>query len=275
MIRYANDTDLAEVRRLWDICFPEDENFNNYYFKNLVNLKNVLVFIENDKVISMLQRLPYEFSRMGKVTYIYGVCTEPAYRSKGLMKKLMDFSFKEDIRQGIKASILIPASKSLFNMYERFGYSDAFYTSKKKYQLNGRDVSDEFEIVKCDYAHIPLMNRLYEDKLKNIGHVLRTDKYWKIQLDMFAVLSSEVLCLYNTNQFLGYSFVCTPSNPMVQEIFTIDDIYDKTFAELIIKRYNIKEIELTSIGKENKFGMIKYHQDSYYDDMAYMNLMFD
>lgn len=85
---------MEEVKQLWNLCFrQEDPSYTDYYFKNLFQCQNCLVYIVDGKVVSSLIRAPHELVLNGQVlrtSMILGVCTHPDYRKKGYMKALME-----------------------------------------------------------------------------------------------------------------------------------------------------------------------------------------
>ena len=80
MIRFANNNDINNIINLWEKCFGKND-FSEWYFKTQYSCENTLVHEENGEISSMLQRLSYEISNVGKVTYIFGACTSPEYRN--------------------------------------------------------------------------------------------------------------------------------------------------------------------------------------------------
>ena len=89
MIRFAYENDVRLIRELWDIAFPEEPDFNSYFFENIFDHRNTLINIRDNELLAMTQMMPYEIKNMGKVTYIYGAATNPKYRKQGLMSELL------------------------------------------------------------------------------------------------------------------------------------------------------------------------------------------
>ena len=135
-----NDRIKNETRVLWDKCFSEeDKRFVDFYFEKRYN-ENDNIFIEkNGKVVSALQLISYPFSYYGKTigcSYLSGCCTDPDYRSQGLMNDLIIKALKQAKNNGACFAALIPASESLFNYYAGTNFVTTFDYSKIRINLS-------------------------------------------------------------------------------------------------------------------------------------------
>ena len=123
-----------QTRILWDKCFSEeDKRFVDLYFeKRYTDEDNI--FIEKDnKVVSAMQLISYPFSYYGKTiacSYFSGCCTDPEYRSQGLMNELIIKALRQAKNNGACFAALIPASESLFNYYAGTNFVPTFDYSK-------------------------------------------------------------------------------------------------------------------------------------------------
>ena len=138
-----NDRIKNETRILWDKCFSEeDKRFVDFYFEKRYN-ENDNIFIEKDgKVVSALQLISYPFSYYGKTigcSYLSGCCTDPDYRSQGLMNDLIIKALKQAKNNGACFAALIPASESLFNYYAGTNFITTFDYSKIRINLSHKD----------------------------------------------------------------------------------------------------------------------------------------
>ena len=135
-----NDRIKNETRVLWDKCFSEeDKRFVDFYFEKRYN-ENDNIFIEKDgKVVSALQLISYPFSYYGKTigcSYLSGCCTDPDYRSQGLMNDLIIKALKQAKNNGACFAALIPASESLFNYYAGTNFVTTFDYSRIRINLS-------------------------------------------------------------------------------------------------------------------------------------------
>lgn len=140
-----------QTRILWDKCFSEeDKRFVDLYFeKRYTNQDNI--FIEKDgKVVSALQLISYPFSYYGKTigcAYLSGCCTDPEYRSQGLMNDVIIKSLNQAKNNGACFAALIPASESLFNYYEGTNFIPTFDYSKIKINKSQQSTANGQQLV--------------------------------------------------------------------------------------------------------------------------------
>lgn len=276
MLRKANNNDLPQIIKLWNVSFPEDENFTKWFFENYFNIEYTIVYEDNGVVVSMLQMLPHEIKNLGKVSYIFGACTLPEYRGKGIMAELIAYSEKLDRQKDLKASILIPQEESLFNFYARFGYEPHFYISQKEFSKQD-NITHDFKLTICTKNDIQELNALYENTLLNTDYLIRDEHYWKAQIKMFKELNGNVFCLKNENNLLGYAFVWSGSDIGVQELVGVNEEAENILANEILKHYNVSNLKafLLNQSPSQKLGCIKLYESYETNKSLIMNLMFN
>ncbi len=254
MIRFAKKEDIENIIKLWDVCFPEEPDFNKYFFENIFRYRNTLILEENGDILSMAQMMPCSIKNLGKATYIYGACTTPEHRSKGLMKKLLEKSFAVDKRRGNTASVLIPANKELFEFYAKLGYETAFYIGEGIYTANGDDGSYK----EAEYKDIPKLMNLYT------GDIERNRSYWKTYIDMYKALGGKILLRKD-----AYAVV---SDRVEEIMYSTDEGKNKLLNSICgyLEKDTVRVREKGNI----PFGMIKKYSDTATENM-YMNLMFN
>ena len=123
-----------QTRILWDKCFSEeDKRFVDFYFEKRYNEQDNIHIEKDGKVVSAMQLISYPFSYYGKTvgcSYFSGCCTDPEYRSQGLMNDLIIKALNQAKNNGACFAALIPASESLFNYYEGTNFIPTFDYSK-------------------------------------------------------------------------------------------------------------------------------------------------
>lgn len=276
MLRKANNNDLPQIIKLWNVSFPEDENFTKWFFENYFNIEYTIVYEDNGVVVSMLQMLPHEIKNLGKVSYIFGACTLPEYRGKGIMAELIAYSEKLDRQNGAKASILIPQEESLFNFYARFGYEPHFYISQKEF-LKQYKLKHQYTFSECSDNDIKALNALYVNTISNTDYLIRDEHYWKAQIKMFEELNGNVFCLKNENNLLGYAFVWSGSDIGVQELVGVNEEVEKILANEIMEHYNTSNLKALFLNQspKQKLGSIKLYESYEINKPLIMNLMFN
>ena len=123
-----------QTKALWDKCFSEeDKRFVDFYFEKRYNEQDNIHIEKDGKVVSAMQLISYPFSYYGKTigcSYLSGCCTDPDYRSQGLMNDLIIKALNQAKNNGACFAALIPASESLFNYYEGTNFIPTFDYSK-------------------------------------------------------------------------------------------------------------------------------------------------
>lgn len=123
-----------QIIDLWKESFGDSDEFIELFFNRVYKEENTFIIKNNNHIISSLQIIPYEmiyYNTKFTVGYICGVCTSPSERGKGWMKLLMREAIDEMYRREYVLTILIPASKWLFNYYKAFGYTIIFDNSEE------------------------------------------------------------------------------------------------------------------------------------------------
>lgn len=278
MLRKCNSNDLPQILKLWNTVFDEDQNFTKWYFDNIFKPEYTIAAFENGKLISMLQMLPYELKNFGKVSYIFGACTCPEHRGKGLMAKLIAFSEKLDREAGVTASILIPQEKSLFNFYKRFGYEPYFKIHYKEYFKQNK-IDHSYTFSEIDKKNITLLNQVYENSLSGTYFVLRDEDCWAKQIDMFRSLGGNTFCVKDNDNLIAYAFVWNDDSIVIQELWGIDNYAKEIIAEELLNYYHADKLMEFCIYDtdmyEKDLGSIKFYDNQITDKPYFMNLMFN
>jgi GNAT superfamily N-acetyltransferase len=181
MVRYSNPTDIPDMRKIWDACFPDDRNFADFFFKILYN--KAIVFERDNTVTGMLHLLPFTRDDGAPVTYIYGVGTLPDYRRQGQSAALISAALNES---GI--CILIPAESWLFRFYEKFGFKTVFY--KHVFTTPPLEIGR-----RATLNDIPKLNTIYRASVT--PRIERTDSHWKNYLRNILVFDEAYVILSN------------------------------------------------------------------------------
>ncbi len=129
MIRYSETKDLKDIITLWCEAFEDSESDIMFFINAHYKPQNTLVFEENGKIASMLFLLEGEMHINGKLYpsyYLYAACTLNEYRGRGYMSLLLEFAKETAIMRGFDYICLLPAEKSLYGYYEKFGYKTIF-----------------------------------------------------------------------------------------------------------------------------------------------------
>ncbi|MDD4777711.1 MAG: GNAT family N-acetyltransferase [Fermentimonas sp.] len=129
MIQFADDSTKQQVWDMWKSVFGDSDDYMLIYFRHKYRNENTLIFFEEDKVVSSLQILPYQFTFCEQeipVFYLSGVATLPDYRGKGHARELLIRSFDAAGERGIPLVILVPQEDWLLSFYDKFGFAQTF-----------------------------------------------------------------------------------------------------------------------------------------------------
>ncbi len=144
MIQFAEESMRGELRELWKECFGDSNQYIDLYFSGYDISRHMLVFMDGEHPVSMLSLLPMTVVTQAGIMparYIYAVATKQSYRGRGLSTKLLEYVHKYLKEQGIKLSVLVPASAQLYNFYGKRGFSAEFYAGQA---IVGRALIPEF-----------------------------------------------------------------------------------------------------------------------------------
>ena len=127
MITHSIEAYKPELKKLWKLCFNDSDRFIQFYFDNIYQNQNSLVFLNenHDFPVAFLQIIPYQIKigqNLYNAGYISGAMTHPEYRHKGYMHKLLTASFEEMRKKGYDYTFLIPQKKELIAMYAKYGF---------------------------------------------------------------------------------------------------------------------------------------------------------
>jgi len=129
MIRFATGGDHIRLKALWTDIFGDPPDAVEAYFALRHRDENMLVEVQGDEIAGMLTMLPLHLTspvRSFPARYIYAVATHTAYRNQGVSTRLLNEAHAYMQSRGEAASILVPASPSLFDFYSKRGYQTAF-----------------------------------------------------------------------------------------------------------------------------------------------------
>lgn len=122
MIRFADNTMINELKKMWKECFHDEDSYIDFFFREYFSEESTLVYLKDGKPVSMLTLMPaklHEKKGLRNIYYIYAVATLPEARGKGYSSMLLDYA--NEVTSN--ATFLQPATKELEQFYERNGYS--------------------------------------------------------------------------------------------------------------------------------------------------------
>ena len=129
-IRFATKEMIPKIKKIWSQCFGDEEDYMEFYFMHRFTEENMLVCIENEKLVAMTTFLKaYLVTGEGEIPvhYAYAVATLPECQGRGYAKMLL-----EEGKQHFHTPIVLePASESLIHYYEKLGFRMAFGVAER------------------------------------------------------------------------------------------------------------------------------------------------
>lgn len=277
MIRFATAADTPAVRALWETCFPDDSGFNPYFFEHRYDPAQTMLLLEGSSLSAMIQMLPYEM-RLAEhtvtVTYIYGACTAPEARRRGLMAQLLSASFEWDQIHGRAASVLIPQEPWLFDFYAKYGYQSCFYVSETIHTR--KKACAELSVRVCGKQDMAAVQSLYEQQMAGVfPHILKSQAQWMEQLDLFSTLGGALYGAFDTNGLRAYAFVWNDAqSPWAQEVVSLSDSALRTLLSETCRMLECDTLRIMTQGADRALGVAKFYDPTVFS-IGYMNLMWN
>ena len=258
MIVYANDILKKDVIHIWKTCFPDDSyDFTEFYFRRKYKNENTLVWLENGKAVACLQMLPYNITYFGHilpVAYISGAATLPEFRNKGIMKKLLTFSFQEMQKRQIPLSALIPQEPWLFDFYSGLGYETVFSYSEFKLQSNNAfEKENTYSIEEIDTRNAITAYQFYNGYFINQNVCIQKSfEDFNALIEFYQLENGQILSAISDYQIHALCFVNTSENKIIiKDLIAKNEKAKLSLFHYITSNYKNNEIVLQTIGQEN------------------------
>jgi len=260
MIVYADDILKVKVKKIWKICFPDDsENFTDFYFDTKYKNENTLVYLEDGKAVACLQMLPYHFTYYHHIVptaYISGAATLPAFRKKGIMKRLLTFAFYEMQKRNIPISILIPQEPWLIAYYEQLGYSETFeYSNQVLQSYTGYDTFNDYEIIPVcsENKNIDTAFHFYTAYfLKQNLCVQKNRADFDDIITFYTLEKGEIITVCKENVIYGLCFISQNNQSIiVKDMIVSNQTSKNALLNYIIKAYPKNDIIIRNPCVEN------------------------
>lgn len=129
-VRLAQKGEIDRQKEIWKLCFGDPDSFIDFYFANRYIEDKTLLLLQEGEIAAMLTMIPVKtldsHNQGFNTTMLYAIATHPKYQNRGFASQLMEASTSYPRANTSGLSILVPASKELFEFYRRQGYQDAF-----------------------------------------------------------------------------------------------------------------------------------------------------
>lgn len=170
LVKFENEKIRSQAVCLWKEAFGDSEEYINFFLGTHKGCTFVPL-TDNGVLVSALYLIDGTLCGINGF-YLFAAATFKEHRSKGYMARLLKLA-EETAKQKNKSFIaLVPAEKSLFNYYSRFGYKTAFYAKKQSKNLPVPQAENRFVWCKEHIDYILAEHAEYgTDILENDGEI--------------------------------------------------------------------------------------------------------
>ena len=284
MIEYkkAEQSDIEQLKNLWQECFGDKMDYINLYFDNMYKNDYCYIAKEDDVVASMMMFLPatmVSFNKSINGRYVYAVATKPEFRGKGIMRQLEKYATDDVKNMGIEFLTLVPASESLFNLYREIGYKTYAYLENQSY------TDKEFKqyTKETNITQIPLneLDNLRAEFLKSFDQYIYINdtQYIEQELSFLGALLYKVSNEYGNGYILcfkdkdkAYVKECSLSENLLKS--SLEDICKMLECKNIVLKLSQKTLKTIN---KTPYSMVKWlqHKENGFTENSYQNLMLD
>ena len=193
-----------KTKEIWRNIFPEEsEGFLNYYFDEKIKDNEIYVIEDGDKIVSMIHLNPYDM-RVGteqyRLHYIVGVATDPHYRKRGLMRRLLNYVFDIMRDRGEPFTYLMPVAKEI---YEPFGFDFICMRTIKEIRC-AEDKKNPPEVIKATEKDCAEIAEFANDILKEYDVVtVRSEAYYQRMILEFGSEQGGILAAKRDGEIVG------------------------------------------------------------------------
>lgn len=144
------------IRKIYDAAFPADKAWNTWFFDNVYRDEEALLLTDDGRGVSSLLLQAYAMSYCEQsvpLAYISGVATDASMRHRGYMGQLFKAALGLAYDRGDLFAAVIPATKHLFFLYDKYGFATVVYQDVERYtSLHTFAVTEGYTAVEPDYA---------------------------------------------------------------------------------------------------------------------------
>lgn len=143
-------TSTEPLRQLWKQAFGDTDAFLNTFFAFGFSTERCRQLSVDGKVAAALYWFDCAFNGK-KISYLYAVATDEAYRNRGLCRLLMEDTHRHLKGLGYAGALLVPGNAGLFAFYKKLGYRTCSSVSEFTCKADGAASLKSIRI--DDYFH--------------------------------------------------------------------------------------------------------------------------
>ncbi len=269
-IGFANEGEIPKLKALWHTCFGDEWSYIDFYFANGFCAEQTVVLKLADEPVAMLTLLPVTLQTprgQHRGQYVYAVATAPEHRGKGLMQTLMTAVDQAMTANGDDFLCLVPASKSLFSLYERVGYQTCSTLAVETVDPIKEGDCRIKQLTKETYF------ALRKDWLLTQPATITFTDDGYLQQEL-GVTATETLWV-ETPLGDGFAAVYKAENQLLVRESSLTKEALMQASGMLCARYDCQTLQARLRGHGHPYGMMKSLTDKALPKDCYMNLMLD
>jgi len=251
-INNPTNSHIPALRALWQEAFGDTDEYLDIFFKTAFHPGRCRGIFDGDRALAALYWFDCTYD--GKqVAYIYAVATAGSHRGQGLCRSLMADTHRYLVALGYECALLVPGSKSLFDMYEKMGYAIGSSIRELYYEAGSEDLV-LYELDKSDYARLRKI-------LLPAGSVIQENE----NLDFLETIAKF---------YMGHGFLLAAYGEG-NTLFGYELLGDVSHAPAIVRTLGFSEGLFRTPGSSRPFSMYYPLTDSKLTSPSYFGFAFD
>lgn len=250
---------MNKIKELLSESFGDSVTYLDFLEKiGYLRSEEAFAIFNEDRPVSVLFVKKYPLNLAygtGWADYIFYAATSPEYRGKGLMGKLLKDTLSTLKTRGGDCAVLIPAERSLFDFYSKFGFETAFYIDQKEFLPvdNGAKIYIPSEVEANKFYP-----RYFDKYGKRKNTIYKSEEifYQSVSENLFDTESSAVLTDGNSFAFASFGDKIILREPVSDDI--------SSFAKAVAFKYGkTVTVSLPTENRGTPLGMIfRYNGNS-------------
>ncbi|MBR5273410.1 MAG: GNAT family N-acetyltransferase [Clostridia bacterium] len=138
MIKFATEADKNKIIALWIEIFGDSRESVEQFLQYFPCEQALGYYVDGELVSFMfLPQLKIKYGdKEYKTNYVYALCTDPNFRSRGYANAIIKFSAQYSEQSGIDYTLIRPSGESLFDYYSAFGFEKEYRRIKKNLTID-------------------------------------------------------------------------------------------------------------------------------------------
>ena len=262
-IRYAEQTDIPELKNLWKVCFGDSDKYIDNFFDCLFAVKNTIIAEIKKRVAGVVYMIP---AKLKETNFMYGyaIGVLPEFRGQSICKKMLDF-IKEIADKEKFIFGLHPANEKLEQFYQKIGLKPMYSLKEVTLDASFNDAECEFSDVSCEEV-VNMRKNTFSELVE-----------WDKSVIHFIITNGGCVKKITLQHKDAYFFVRKEADNIVVYETSADDEFIKKASPCIKEKFKAKNIKYILSSKTTLQGIKKpyIYGFSDKDDDVYMNLFLD